>query len=55
LFPNAAKQQRAKANWPHPIVAEIVPFTNFYEAEKLPPGLFGSGIGDYVPLREGAS
>jgi peptide-methionine (S)-S-oxide reductase len=28
-----AAKQRAQSNWPRPIVTEIVPFTNFYEAE----------------------
>ncbi len=28
-------KQRAQAKWPRPIVTEIVPFTNFYEAEDF--------------------
>jgi methionine-S-sulfoxide reductase len=30
-----AAKQRAQAKWPRPIVTEIVPFTNFYEAEDF--------------------
>lgn len=28
-------KQRAQAKWPRPIVTEVVPFTNFYEAEDI--------------------
>jgi methionine-S-sulfoxide reductase len=28
-------KQRAQAKWPRPIVTEVVPFTNFYEAEEI--------------------
>ncbi len=28
-------KQRAQAKWPRPIVTEVVPFTNFYEAEDF--------------------
>jgi peptide-methionine (S)-S-oxide reductase len=28
-------KQRAQSKWPRPIVTEIVPFTNFYEAEDF--------------------
>jgi methionine-S-sulfoxide reductase len=30
-----AAKQRAQAKWPRPIVTEVVPFTNFYEAEDF--------------------
>jgi methionine-S-sulfoxide reductase len=28
-------KERAQAKWPRPIVTEVVPFTNFYEAEDF--------------------